>query len=389
MAPLPGSPDATATGGTVGYIIHLKSNEATLSSRVIRRNPDQSISRIETAFSGAQQPPGRTQTFSYDLLGRLTGCVTKRREVAGGAVITESEVIYSLDPEGLRLSAMGGANPGSYSQSDALPPGDRQMGQYTSWPGGPLTWDESGNLATATIHGQSCQLQCSSGWAMAVKDGTGTPLVTYDYDALGRRTGRNPQTGSRTKFIYDGTTCVQEWEDSGSGSFKPALSYAACDGVQYAITTQSGEVFFPSGGQGNAMATWGDPHEGGGGKHVGDWNGRHSGDPHENLNGKNKVEHWGDPHENLNGFTLLTDGGGNVVDRFDCDDAGKPLFLGADGLPSATGSPVGPIRWMAPEAIWESRFGMFVGASGFFCPDLGMSVAGPGRPRGGHVTILK
>ena len=120
------------------------------------------------------------------------------------------------------------------------------------------------------------------------------------------------------------------------------------------------------------------------------------------------MEHWGDPHENLNGkhikdwegitcpgggsvwpkagyWNALTDAAGAVTERFDCDDAGKPVFLDAVGTPTLSSSAIGPVRWMAPEAMWEPSIGMLLGPGAVYCPDLGMTV---GRANG-HVTVLK
>jgi hypothetical protein len=54
-------------------------------------------------------------------------------------------------------------------------------------------------------------------------------------------------------------------------------------------------------------------------------------------------------------------------------------------VPTASSSAVGPIRWMAPESMWEPSVGLFLDGGGVYCPELGMTVC-----RGnGHVTVLK
>jgi len=392
-SPLPGAADFSFDA-CVRSKMSVSGGSIVLNNSTVYRAPDQQITHCGSVFSAEPMPAGRSKTYEYDALRRMTGCVTKVREVSGGPVLVESSVSHVLDLDGHRISATGGGNPGSYTQNDALPPGDRQMGQYTSWPGGPITWDDNGNLASIATGANGRQITCHPGYHVSsISDGAGKPIVTYQYDALGRRIGRNPQTGKASVFVYDGSTCIQELQDDGSGTLSPSLSFVAGGGVPICITTRDGTSYYPSG---NRLEHWGDPHENLNGKHIKDWEGKQRnsvttwGDPHENLNGKNKVEHWGDPHENLNGLALMTSSTGEVLERFDCDDAGKPLFLNADGTRSAASSATTPIRWMAPEAIWESEAGVFVGTASVYSPDLGRSVAGPGRPRhGGHVTILK
>lgn len=119
-------------------------------------------------------------------LDHLTSCTNRVREVAAGPLVLTGEVIYNLDLEGRRLSATGGPNPGSYEQFTTLPPGDQQMGQYSTWPRGPLEWDDNGNLismATATstlslVHNVEGQLTSAS------RDGV--PVISFSYDSLGR-----------------------------------------------------------------------------------------------------------------------------------------------------------------------------------------------------------
>lgn len=398
---LPGFPDSSFDACVRSTVID--GSGMLLSQTTTRRNPDQSISREYTVFSPApQQPPGRSKIFSYDHLGRMNGCETRRRETAGASAIVESSVSYILDLEGRRLSTTGGANPGSYTQADTLPPGDLQMHQYTTWPGGALTWDDNGNLSSLQKSGSTCQLTCNSGYQLVSVTDTSSGTIGYEYDAVGRRTGRNPQTGKEMKFVYDGDTCIQELESDGSGSFTTSKSFVTRGGVPYAMLGGGGTLYpvsaaaaggprictCPDGystsgrgtghsGTGSKVEHWGDPHENLSGKSKVE----HWGDPHENLNGKNKVEHWGDPHENLNGKHIkdwegiITDDSGHVLERFDCDDAGGPLFLTADGLlSSATSSPSG-LRWGAPEVMWEPSIRMLMNGGSIYSPELGCRVS--------------
>ena len=259
----------------------------------------------------------------------------------------ESDVAYTLDLEGRRLSSTGGNNPGTYTQANTIPPGDQQMGQYTTWPGGPLTWDNQGNLASITsTAGQLDYLHDAEGRLLSVSDNaTGTPVLGYAYDALGRRTIRDDQSGKVTRFIYDGNVCIQEIGADGNA----AASFVCVESVQQAIITRSGAVL--------------------------------------STHCSSNIAPWGDPHENLNGKSpsLVTDATGTPFERFAFDDAGGPIFLEADGSPSVRTSAIGPIRWMAPESIWEPDLSLFLGSDGIYSPPLGTSVS----HNHGHVTVLK
>jgi hypothetical protein len=382
--PHPGAPDSSFDACVRTTVTH---GGLLLSQITTRRNPDQSLSREDTVFSPApQQPPGRSKTFSYDHLGRMTGCETRRREAAGAPALLESSVSYTLDLEGRRISTTGGSNPGSYTQNDSLPPGDLQMHQYSAWPGGSLTWDDNGNLSSIQKGGATCQISCNSGYELiSFSDaGTGTGILSYQYDAIGRRTGRNPQTGKGMKFVYDGDTCIQELEADGSGTFTASKSFVSRGGVPYAVIGGGGTLYPVSAAAAGGPRICTCPI---GWRMSGAQSGLHHwGDPHENLNGKQKVQHWGDPHENLNGkhikdwegkqrhTTLIADASGVVLERFDCDEAGTPIFLLPNGLPSSVSSSSSGLRWISPETLWEPEVRILLGADGAYSPELGCRV---------------
>ncbi|MCW1912317.1 DUF6531 domain-containing protein [Luteolibacter sp. GHJ8] len=383
--PHPGAPDSSFDACVRTTVSN--GSGMLLSQTTTRRNPDQSTSREDTVFSPApQQPPGRSKTFSYDHLGRMTGCETRRREAAGAPALLESSVSYTLDLEGRRISATGGSNPGSYTQNDTLPPGDLQMHQYSAWPGGSLTWDDNGNLSSIQKGGATCQISCNSGYELiSFSDaGTGTGILSYEYDAIGRRTGRNPQTGKGMKFVYDGDTCIQELEADGSGTFTASKSFVNRGGVPYAVIGGGGTLYPVSAAASGGPRICTCPI---GWRVSGAQSGLHHwGDPHEILNGKQKVQHWGDPHENLNGkhikdwegkqrhTTLIADASGVVLERFDCDEAGTPIFLLPNGLPSSVSFSSSGLRWISPETLWEPEVRILLGADGAYSPELGCRV---------------
>lgn len=345
------------------------------------RNANQQEIRCDTAFTGSAQGPGRIKDFTLNPLGHITRCLTRRRELAGTPPIVESDVTYELDLEGRRITATGGSNPGAYTQDNGNPPGDQQMGQYSTWPGGAIEWTDNGNLKT--IHrGTIAQLSLydAADRLVSVSDpAAGTVLVSYTYDALGRVSGST--TGGSaglppvvTSFVYDGGTCIQELTDDGSGTIDAAVTIVASGGVKHCISTRNGTLYYPV----DASAAMR------GGPRIctcppGDFiYGRSSG----NCPGGGRT--WPNPGHSV---SMLADDAGTPLERFDCDDAGAPLFLAADGTPTSAASATGPIRWMAPEALWEPSIRCFIGPGGVYNPDLGMTTSAPFWR--GHVTVLK
>lgn len=351
---------------------------STLSHVITRRAPDQALSRVENSYSEVPDAAGRFKDITCDGLGRMTACVTSAREVTGGPVLPVDSVSYELNADGLRVSEIRNGTPGAYAQNDALPPGDRQMGQYSSWPGGAIEWDDAGNLfrmqrgTNPGLHFE-CDVQ---GRVLAVRetDASGVPtnlLAEFEYDPIGRVMLHKIHRGSllpplETSFVYDGGVCIQELSSTGAVE----TSFVCADGEQVGLEQSSLSLNIHRG-----LNHWGDRAE----------------SASRNCPGGGRL--WPQAGHRA---SLLTDSSGAVVRRYDCDDAGKPVFLDAAGLPS---SDVGPIKWMAPECLWVAETGMFHGAGGVYSPDLGSLVSKPKkkageivirpRPFKGHVSILK
>ena len=360
-APLAGSPDASFDDCVRVTV----SNAAALvlSETRHRRDANQREIRCDTGFSAVTAAPGRSISMTRDRLGRVIDCVTQHREIAGGQVVSESNVSYTLDLAGRRLTTTGGANPGAYSQEGTLPPlgpGDQQMGQASTWPRGSLQWDDNGNLALmTTATGQLAFVHDAEGRLVAVNDpATGNPVISYDYDALGRvmiqriHRGNNlPSIASR--LVYDGSVCIQELSDDGSGVISPDMTFVCADGLQQCISTRNGTIYYP----------------------------------HGSGTGAKGLNHWGDRKDCV---TLITNTAGEAVERFDSDDAGKPIFMTAGGLvTSDTNSSIG-LRWLATGCFWEPAIGMFHGSGGTYSPELGQEVSQPRKKEYvGHVTLMK
>ncbi len=344
-----GDGEAALPGGAdFSFDACVKVNVSDLSISIHRRDANQRDRRFELSFAPGSDAPLRSKTYLLDRLGRIRTCTDRSRSGFGAQIVITREVSYALDLEGRRLSATGGENPGVYEQLSTLPPGDQQKGQYSNWPRGPLEWDDNGNLVSmATATGTLSLVHDVEGRLTSVSR-DGVPVISYDYDPLGRLISRAPETAPATTFVYDGDACVQEL---GSGGV-PDLTHVFCDGIRQSVFSGDGTLYYTHGG----INHWGD-----------------------RADAINKVQTWGDPHENLNGrMNLLTTTGGAILERFDCDEAGKPVFLGADGQPTGMVRPIGPLRWMAPESIqrvWEPETGMLGGFGGVYHPDLGMMVS--------------
>lgn len=351
-----------------------------LSDERTFRDRSQQAARCETRFAEGPEAPYRSKAFTLDGLGRITACVTERREATNGPVLPESSVSYVLGADGRRLSEQRNGALGAYTQSDSLPPRDFQMGQYTTWPGSalPLEWDDNGNLHIMTRG--ATMLDCihnDAGQLVAVNDVSGTtvvPVITYAYDASGRRVSRTTQgtPSVTTTFVYDGDDCIQEL---GADSLAD-LTFVASGGIKHCISTRNGTYHYPVGGSNNSA--------------------RNSGGNIRNAGttiAYGLIQHGnGAPCDTS--VYANTSSTGAVTERFDNDDAGKPVFLTSDGLPSSAVSSSIGLRWLSPACAWEPEIGMFACPGGVYSPDLGTVVSDQkDKPRKkeyvGHVTLMK
>ena len=316
-----------------------------LTDELTIRDRSQQVTRCETRFAEGPEAPCRSKAFTLDGLGRITACVTERRETTNGPVLPESSVSYVLGADGRRISEQRNGALGAYTQSDSLPPRDFQMGQYTTWPGSalPLEWDDNGNLHIMTRG--ATMLDCvhnDAGQLVAVNDVSGTtavPIITYAYDASGRRVSRTTQgtPSVTTTFVYDGDDCIQEL----GGDSLADLTFVSSGGIKHCISTRNGTIYYPHGGAGSSELRWKAPE----------------------LN------------SNSDRVALITSDAGAPIERFDCDDACKPIFLDANGTPTSdTSSSIG-LRWLAPDCAWETAIGMYACSGGIYSPDLGSGVS--------------
>lgn len=423
-APLPGGGEDFSFDTCVRTVCTDASGSVIHATRV-RRDRSQAVTQCDTFFSSAAQSAGRRRTNTWNRLGHLTGCTIQRREVTGGPLVTESSVTYMLDVEGRRLTATGGANPGVYTQSALTPPGDRQMGQYTTWSGGALEWDDEGSLTLmSSSSGQKQFIYNAASQLVAVNNAaTGEAIATYAYDAAGNRTRSSVSGGSAgqpavsTFFVYDGATCVQELGDDGLPNVTVAGSETG--GIALCVTSRNGTLVYPHGGGGSGggggsaakfnypiLPAWIEPlkeievedpvlelhrlagggHGGGGGGGCGGGIGCGAGlkkfDWAPKLEGGKEGCATSRDMTAVMGWACTAGPDGIVRERLDGNDAFTPVFLTSDGLvrPGATGTLAG-FDWFACSKgsggcnlVWSPRSNIIL--YGRSCPESGFMQCG-------------
>jgi len=257
-----------------------------------------------------------TNLFAYDALDRLTS-FDRFSESLGN--LTKA---YVLDGNGNRLGATSNGIFAPYIMDATQPdPADFQMNQYTLTPFvvAPEQYDQNGNLIvrmTATAHRQFVYDYADRLVQVAdLSSGFPVPIVTYSYDALGRRVGRVINPGAPGQFVsgyavYWGESALEEHEN---GTLRRTYAFPH-------VFEQKGRVMFTD-----------------------------TGDPLHFL------------CDDLDNTLALTDADGNIVERYDYDDYGAPYFLTVDGSPTGeTESGVGN-PFLFAGMRWDSETGFYEG----------------------------
>jgi len=253
------------------------------------------ILRTQTEPFDPATPTTTTNTWEYDALCRQRAAVTM-----GDVVINRS---YVLDGKGNRIAVTNNAVTEFYVRSATVPPSDFQMDQYTETPSSGLqAYDENGRL---TDYNYSIA-QLSSRYDYADRlvqvdamgaTGSFEPLVSFDYDAFGRRisktvyaSGVDPET---TQYVCDG---VDEDCDGIADDDNILETYIGDTLADVRIYGGDGGMFSPP------IVIW-------------------------NVAGAPLFTRCDD----LGNVLALTDSNGTVLERYEYSDFGEPQFLAADG----------------------------------------------------------
>ena len=319
------------------------SGTVVVDRRTARFDPNQN--RTQRTQTAPFYPGGdlTTNTFEYDALSRLHQAETLRSQALSYRLTT-----YALDPEGNRqhVATNGLIMLPDYSMSSALPPGDSLMNRYTTTPFGEQQYDANGNLVARSSadrvthyrYDYADRLVEAETWSA-----TGTNVLTLAYDPLGRRVASvseaKPMAPRETRRTFGGGSRSRVIEERVGGALSQVFVHAG--GLSEEIR-ENDRVAFTAGGEAHYF-------------HCDD----------------------------LGNTLALTDSGGNVLERYDYDDYGRPQFLSADGTPlvDSTGQPVtaSPLgnSFLFHGLEWDGETGLLGDGSGdYFDPQTGRAVRG-------------
>lgn len=295
----------------------------------------------------------RNKSWSFDALGRTTNFTSR---LMGEGTFGFSQINYSLAVDGTRISVTGGANEGSYSKSELIPPGDAQMGQYTTWPHGSVEWTDNGELAMIAVQSGTNYLGYDAfGRITSVTNTTPQPSRDNDSDGDGRviqTTSLNAATGEEeaTRFIYNGDVCIQEITTGGT----VVVTRVASDGAIFGIITADTNYFVHGGMNEPVAFKWPIILE---------------------IPAYMKeviVDHDITMTFKSRAASTISGEDGSFVEQWDVDQDGAPAFLDPSGAPKAAGgSDIGPLLWVTPEAMWLPDVRLFKTPAGYYNPDLG------------------
>ncbi len=375
----------------------------TIEVAVTRRNADQCVTQTVNNFGG----PARVHNFTLDARNLVTGSLTRFRDASTAPLIIESEVSYVLDARGQRVSTSGGTRPGSYV-SDG---GEAAMGQYSKWPGGPLTWDDNGCLTDLSRGATGLHLIYDAySRLVEVQSASGGSIASYGYDACDRRISSTiapagPTPTVTVRFRYDASTCIQETD----GSDVPQRTYACASGIGICIVPINGDPIYPHGTGTNINTTesslkdippaacMGDTSSG----RLRVWQLMQGETGSQAMRWTPLVPKPQHPYRMC--FTSST---GSVSERVDCDDAGQPIFLAANGsVRVGATATLSRYDWIKPAwdkgFIWCPESGLIQGPDGVYSPELGRSISAHcdilidmkdqslKKNYVGHVTLIK
>ena len=246
---------------------------------------------------------GFTHSYTYDSNYRLVRSV--KAPVVGGAEI----IAYNLDGVGNRRSVVGGTNAGNYTLTGTLPePADFQLNQYTSTPFGSRNSDRDGNLIRIDA-GQPTERNLVFDYRNRLVAFTNQGLGAISmnsYDTLGRRIAKTVSggAGKTLRFLYDG---LRICEDRAEGTISTYTYGLFIDEI---LTMRAG--------------------------------------------GQTFYYHC----DELYSVSAISDFNGAVVERFDYDDFGMPLFFDSSGTLTSRSASSNP--WLFTGRRYDAESGLYV-----------------------------
>lgn len=161
--------------------------------------------RTSAARTNAGQPIG-TSTYTYDLLGRLTGATN-----TDPTAPAEANATWAYDPAGNRTrQTIAGAAPTTYTYDIA--------DQLTSDGTHTYAWDADGNLTSrrVTLTGTTVAAYTWDPANRIVSQTSSDQATTYTYDGQSRRVAKTDPTGTST-YLYDGGDLLEELNPASGG----------------------------------------------------------------------------------------------------------------------------------------------------------------------------
>jgi len=192
-----------------------------------------------------------SETYSYDAKYRLVGFNRGRMDAQGIISDPDVDLSYSYDGVGNRATM---ANNGEVLSYVSNPTNGYQSLDGTFW-----AYDENGNLIDDSEYTYS--YNPSNKLIKITEKSLGSAVVSYDYDALGRR-WRKTEPTSTTEYVFDGATSTIIAEINGQGSASEivhglapmAIVILRTDGSEYCYLTDiSGSVLAVTDKEGNLL----------------------------------------------------------------------------------------------------------------------------------------
>lgn len=311
---LTGTPNASGDFGwrQVNGINHQVAGGGAIIDRRIAKF-DRNQNRLERSQIApfVQNGPLTTNTWTYDPLSRATESTLFRNN-------SFASKSYILDGNGNRQIVLSNGLAQPYVMDAAPLPGaaDFQMNQYTITPFAMQTYDENGNLTSrGSVTGQLLYQYDYADRLVAVLDGSSgllAPVATYTYGPLGQRLTKTvypptPLSPITTEYIY-GTEGWRVRQVRRAGVLEASFildGSRSIDDEVVRLTAAGAPQYFHNDDLGNALA--------------------------------------------------LTSANGTVIERYDYDDFGAPIFLTSDGIPLNTNAAPSGNTILFHSMEWESE----------------------------------